>query len=81
MLCIFGPKAIGQLDLKFERNPLICDCLDFEIYCIVRSFPRMSVLNNLFCEWPLEYRKELVHTLYFLGLINGDSNMCCAVFD
>jgi hypothetical protein len=80
MLCLFGTTAHTKLSLSFSRNPVICDCLDFVIYSLVHSFPHVSILEDLFCEWPIEHRGDMVHTPYFPRLMKCDNGICVMQF-
>ena len=77
--CLFGSTSHSVVKPVLLMNPYICDCLDFEIYRILRYFPHTGILDRLYCDRPLEYRGELVHTLYFIRLMNCDNTMWCVV--
>ena len=81
MLCLFGTTGSSRLNPDINLNPLICDCLDFEIYSLAHLFQRGLMLDNLFCDWPLEHRGERVNNLYFPRLTIGDNSLFAQLFD
>jgi len=60
MACLFGTKPISDLNLHFENNPYICDCLDYDICNIVKSYQHVHVLDGIYCEAPLSLANTLV---------------------
>lgn len=80
IICLFGIHGTGSttLNLDFNSETFVCDCLDYDIYKLLQGlFTHALALNNIYCGKPRElWNKKVNAKCAFESNINNFASLC-----